>query len=32
MLADLQRTKANGLLTRMAILQQLGVISNDTSK
>lgn len=32
MLGDLQRTKAEGLLTRMARLQQLGVIDNDTSK
>lgn len=32
MLDDLQRTRADGLLTRMAMLQQLGVISNDTSK
>jgi type IV pilus assembly protein PilN len=32
MLGDLQRTNANGLLTRMARLQQLGVISNDSSK
>ena len=32
MLTDLQRTKADGLLTRIGRLQQLGVISNDSSK
>lgn len=32
MLDDLQRTRADGLLSRMARLQQLGVIDNDSSK
>lgn len=32
MLGDLQRTNADGLLTRMARLEQLGVINNDSSK